>query len=374
MGYSVRTTNPDATQPVLINRFGQVGALKYSWAYHGGCNACSWDMSLPVNFNHYSLQPGQLVTVYDGAMPVWKGVLNDPQRGYPWRFVAQGLASLASRYLAIDNGGLPTTVMNTAVDQAIIRGLPWHRGSPGTSPWAAPTDVITQDAAGTILSLLNQRMLAAKLRWIVNERGLLLWPTDPTVAEATIIASTTPGGRSITDYFSVLYIRYRDVVSHTIKVAVGTENTQLTAKFGRREALLDVTALGEINAVSWPLSQIATNYLALVSPKGAFTGKVVIGRNQAFRLASQGTPARLSMLRAGHLLTFRGVQPDPESGELHPSTSVSVLVGDSEFDCVTENLTITPLGGKQTDLKAALAAAHAAVQTRTMLPFGVFAQ
>lgn len=154
----------DGTDRVPLDSLGVVSALSYATAVPGGDTTCSLSLDLPVDANPPALTSGRRLEVWDGPVRVWSGVLADPQRGTPWTVSGTGLSALGKDYLALDASGNLTTNPNTAVDQAVIRGLPWTR------PAALPTPTVTVSGAD-LGSLLDAVALASGTSWTVDANG-----------------------------------------------------------------------------------------------------------------------------------------------------------------------------------------------------------
>lgn len=360
MAISVYTSNLDGSQRVPLASLGPVAGLKFSNASPGGDTACTLSLSVPVAANPPGLGIGRVLTAYDGPVPVWSGILADPQRGTPWTLNAQGRSSLANTYMAVDGTGNTTGNPNSAIDQAILRGLPWTRGTALALP--TPTVAVGDSYLGTLLDAIT---LAAGLHWQVDSFGAVTMTTQPTTPAYVLTTSNTPGGRTLDNYATDIYVRYLPAV--TVSSASGStvvagppttvaapNNPPASAPrpFGRKEALYDATPGG-------PLTQADAQYMAngvlkRVQPRASFSGAITVLPGDLLTLGGQ--PVRLSTVRAGVMVKMVGVQPDPIFGEQTFTTSVNVIIGQWDYDAVANTATLTPLGGTQRNLSSLLQA------------------
>lgn len=345
---AVSTAAQDGTNNVPLDALGYaVGDVRFSTAWGTGCLIAACSIAAPASFSHFALQPGRLFTIYENAHRVWSGVIDEPDRssGDGWRINAKGLAALADRYVAVSGGTTPTTNSNDAVDAAITRGLPWGRQV------TLPTPTLTQNDPGMLSDLLNQVTAATGQRWGVFADGFVVMPTDPTTPTYVINAVTTPGARAISDYATTLYGRYQDSTTGTIKLASAT-TTGTSTPFGTYEKLVDLTGLGAITAAT--AASLLAGQLALLSPRAGFTDALTVQRDAITTLG--GAPVRLTTVRAGRMVAFRGVMPDPAMGELDYTLNVSVLIGQTDYDQASDTLQLTPVGYEPRDLLGTLTA------------------
>lgn len=333
-GWSVVTEDPAGGKTYNLLGIGDVGLPRYSTSWGGGCLTAEWQMPLSVDYSHFALTPGRIAYIYDGVCPVWRGVLTDPVRGRPWQINAVGLSSLFERYYS------SSATPNTAVDAAITRGLP-----------LAGRDTLTGTGATDVGSLADLMNLAANQtgkRWGVFADGWLTQFTDPTTVDYICIAVDTPGGRTIDDYATHLYGRYlNSAVSPPVPTTVAySGNPGTNGPLGRYERIVDLTPLGPMLAAAAQTHM--GGMLTLVGPRTAFTSSVTV--QPGALLSPGGVPVALSTVKAGKLVRFIGCVPDPAMGELSYTTSVEVMIGQTEYDATTGLLRLTPVGLVARDL------------------------
>lgn len=345
MTVGVVTTDPDGSNPAHLSRYGQVGGLRYSHALPRGCITCTFTLDQPVNALPGVFAAGRLVNVYDGPLLVWGGVLGDSDPGPPRQFTGYGLASLGDRYIAVSTGTTPTTDGDTAVDQAIARGLPWRR------PLSLPTATLTQGAVGTVNDLLDQLAAANGKRWQVDAYGDLTMAADSTTPDYLLVATTTPGGRAIDNYATALYGRYTDSTTTQPKlVSAGTITDTGAGPLGVFEQVIDLTDRGPLTAAV--AGNILAGMLTLTGPRAGFSGTIPVQPGQLLTLG--GMPARLSTVTPGAMVRCVGVEPDPNLGELNFDTVVDLTIAETDYDATADLLTLTPVGFEPRDFAAVL--------------------
>jgi hypothetical protein len=261
----------------------------------------------------------------------------------------------------LDGTGNPTRDPNVAIDQSILRGLPWTRDQTLALP--TPTVVVNDSYLGTLLDAIT---LAAGLHWQVDSFGAVTMVTEPTTPTLTLRTSNTPGGRTLDNYATDIYVRYlpaltvnltsggSSTVAGTPLSTAAPNNPAATAPrpFGRKEAVYDSTPGGPMTASF--AQTMANGALAKVQPRAAFSGAITVLPGDLLTLGGQ--PVRLSTVRAGQMVKMIGVQPDPVFGEQTFTTSVNVIIGQWEYDAVAKAATLTPLGAAQRDLSSLLQA------------------
>jgi hypothetical protein len=343
--FGVRTVNQDGSQPFPVQMLGQVSGLRYATAWPFGCTTASFDLDVPEGFSHFALKPGRIAEVYDGIHRVWGGTVQDPQRGTPWHVQMTGCAALADDYQPLTSAAVPTADPTTAVDEAILRGLPWLRRA------ALPAQA---GAAGqtpnSLTQVLNDATAAVTKRWAIFADRQLITASDPTTPTYVLIAADTPGSRTVDNYVTDLYLRYYDNATTPALVKTVVASTPYRP-FGRYERLVDITAQGAISAVTAQSS--ANAQLAASTRNLTYSGQVLV--QPGALLNRGGVPVSLSTVRAGRMIEPRGASQDPTFGELYFTTVIRWVIGDCEYDVDSDTLTLAPVGAKPNDLTSVLA-------------------
>jgi len=349
MALSILTSDRDGSNPVHLSQLGTVMDLRWTHGVPRGCLTASWTLDIPVGITPVGLTPGRKVSIYDGPYRVWRGTLDDPQQGHPWQLAASGLAALGDRNAAVGGGGTPITDPNTAIDQAIARGLPWSR------PNTLPTPTITQGAPGSVADLLDEVQTASGQRWQVNADGQILMATDPTVPDYLLVNVTTPGGRTVAEnYATTVYARFLNSATTPPSASLAIAATQ-TAAGGSGpkdtyETIVDITDRGPITSIV--AQQILSSALTLQGPRAAFTGSIPVQPGSL--LTPGGAPVRLTTVRAGQLVRCIGDEPDPAYGELNFTTVIDIVIGETDYDAAADLLTVQPVGFVPRDLASVL--------------------
>lgn len=343
MTFGVVTSEQDGTKPWRLDALGAVSGLRFASASPFGCLTASFDLDIPIDTSHFALRPARLVEIYDGIGRVWSGILQDPQRGTPWRVQAVGVASLADDYQPLDASLVPTADPTVAVDRAIVRGLPWARLE------ALPAQV---GAAGqtpnSLTQVLNDCTVAVSKRWHLFDDRRITVSVDPTTPTYLLVAADTPGSRTVDNYVTDLYLRYYD--SATTPALVKTVVATTTYRpFGRFERLVDITAQGAITAAVAQANVDAQ--LAASTGNLAYSGQVTVQAGSLLNLG--GVAVALSSVRAGRMVEVRGASQDT-FGELNFTTVIRWVIGECEYDVDSDTLRLTPIGAKPNDLVSVL--------------------
>lgn len=344
---------------ISLAQLGVLGEIGWSHARPTGCLTAGWSLTLPITSNHPALAAGRRIELYEGLQRVWSGVLSDPERGTPWTFEAQGYASLAVNYAALDGSGNTTSNPNTAVDAAITRGLPWVRNQ------TLPTPTLTSSPAGSLADLLNQVAAASGMRWQVDADRTITMTADTTTVTLLITAASTPGGRSVQEYATALYGRYMSnaFLPAAPAMAASTLNPAGNTGLGRREKIVDLTPAGPMSS-STAVALLDARF-PLIRATADFTGNITVQYGDVLTLG--GRPVNLNSLTAGLRARIIGAAVDPILGELYASTSVEIILGQVDLDASGDTATITPLGADQRNLSDLLEVA-AAPDTYTVDP------
>lgn len=328
----------------VIDTLGPVSSLQFTSALPGGDTACQFTLGIPADANPIGLTFGTRLTVMDGPIPVWAGLLADAQRGVPWQIAATGLSAYADHYVALDGSGNASTDAQTAVNAAIARGLPWTNLGTLTTP----SGVTFQ---GSMLGdLLDAVATANGQYWQVDQNGQVSMAPAPTVPSWLMVASNTLGDRTIDQYATDEYVRYTTqafgsngmLVQGPPSVVAAPNNPASTAPrpYGRWERLDDITSAGPLTAAA--AQTYGNGQLALQQPRATFSGTLTVQPGDLRTLGGQ--PVRLTTVRAGQMIRILGVQPDPATAELVFSLSVQIVLGTWTYNADTNTAQCSALG------------------------------
>lgn len=328
-----------------LSDIGDVSDLQWSTTWPGGCAEASWSMDLSPDAAHPALRNGAKVQILDGTVPVWTGRLSEPAHGEPWTLNAKGPASLASNYLCLDSGGNTTSVPQVAVDQAILRGLPWV--DPGGLSGAAFTASTTTVDLNTVSSLLDAYATSLGQRWGVFADGLLVVAADATAPTWHLDPVTALMGTADEDYVTDIYARYVSAVtaptdgSQPVPTAWAIAHVSDAAaadRYGRREASLDLTPLGRLTATA--ATNMAQGRLTLGAARIGFTEPLTVSRDELARPG--GVPGGFEQVRAGQVVRcFRVANSD---GNVLPGTTQDILLGEVRYRDGDDSIYLAPVG------------------------------
>lgn len=243
------------------------------------------------------------VEVADQGVTVWSGVMDEPsdQTG---SYSASGLAKEGYRYPALNGSSLPTTVPNTAIDQAIIKGLPWSRVD------SFDATALSSDLQGEhpdVATLLDAWTAKENEQWRVTPSGHVEHYAKPTTPTWVLAPGFTLGTEA-SEYVSHLAGVRLDVL--TVTTPSGSASTRrvvavpeigsddAAAKWGYRADVIDLTELGVIT------ESYARQILNGMRRRGRYrfgwTGSLLVRPGQLF--GPYGAPARISMPRGGDVV------------------------------------------------------------------------
>lgn len=315
MGYQIRSNG------VFLNTIAPTSEPAVTWRWGdggGGLAEVSWEMVLPYDYSHPDLSNGALIEVMDGASPVGRARLTEPGRtDTGLEFNATGIYRDAEHYLCLKSGGDTTTVVNTAVDQAIARGLAWTR--PVSMSATAVVTGDTTEGNNYLNALLDAAADELGKRWWVDGKGAVRFSDDPT----TPLWHLVPGLIDLTvaddSFATYLVARYLDGSTFTNLAA---SDAAAEAKWGRREYPVDLLPLGSITGTR------AAARLAGLLKKGkarpSFVDRVDVTSSEI--LTADGAPAPLSMVRAGDMVRAHGL--DGDAASLNGANYIDFVLGE----------------------------------------------
>lgn len=317
---------------VFLSTISGWGELTYATTADGGCKDASWRMDLPPTYTNPVLTRGQIVEIKNGPWNAWTGFLTEPDMDDDWTFNALGLSKLGKDYLCFGSGGATTSIPNTAIDQAISRGLPWTR--PNSISATAFTTGDSTAAINYIGDMLDAWAPANGKRWGVNANREVYAVSDP----GTPTYFATPGsgrfGLADDDYASDLYIRY--VTSGGGYATTSVADTVARAQFLRREYPVDATQSGLLTVGQ--AQAIGNGLLAKGKARLGYTNG---GEFTKYELTTPGgQPACLEMVKGGELVRMFGVLN--EQGQ--PLPYVDWVIGETLYEAGADTITLTPVG------------------------------
>lgn len=271
-----------------------------SWNRHGP-ESLSWSTIARLPVLNHGRHP---VEVDDQGLVIWTGTMDEPndQSG---TYSATGLAQEASRYPAVNGAGTPSTVMNTVIDAAITKGLPWTR------VMSFDTVALSTDMQGEVPdlgTLLDAWSSKVDENWRITDRGGEVEHYTRPTAPTWMLAPGFSLGTEASEYVSHLSGLRLDVL--TVTTPSGTASTRRTVavpevgdtdaatKWGYRSGVIDLTELGVISEAN--AQSILNGMRAKNRRRMGWTGSLLVREGQLFNL--YGAAVRLSMPRGGHLV------------------------------------------------------------------------
>lgn len=319
----------------------------------GGFQQVSWKMDLDPNSTPPLLRAGRVVELYDGLTCVGVALLSEPKRGRPWEFVARGLSEVARDYVALDSSAGPTSVLDTALDAAIVRGAPWTRPA-SIKATAYSANATTRDL-NYISDLADAVCEDLAKTWAVWGDRAFVAAADPTTPDWYYYPLDGLMGEADTQFQTHLYGRYVTTLSGTPPVPSAWDtataaNDDGAARWTRREAIVDLTALGAITGGR--AAELVADKLARVGPRLGFTEGFTGTSDNLF--TPGGVPARLQQVRAGQMVRVCGVLDT--LGNLIPGLTTDVVLGETFYEDGASVVGLAPVGLVERDFGGILAA------------------
>lgn len=317
---------------VWLSTIAAWGELQWSHAADGGCKEASWRMDLPKTFTHTSLVRPAQVEIKAGSANVWQGFLSEPDMDDDATFTAQGLSALGKDYLCFDGSLNTTSTPDTAVDQAISRGLPWvRRASLSSTAFAAGDQTDSLNYVGDLMGAWSD---SVGKRWGVDADATVYAQADPTTPLWHLAPGSGRLGLADDDYASDIYVRYLAAGAGYATATAGDSTSR--TKFGRREFPVDATDKGLLSGAA--ASLLGSALLEKGKARQGYTNGVEVTKYQL--TYPGGSPAYLPFVKAGDLVRMHGVL----SEQATPTPYVDWLIGETSYEAGSETITLTPAG------------------------------
>lgn len=357
------TTLDDAS--AFLSTIGPTGAWSdLSYTTRWGSGACgmfeaSWSMPLPPDFSHPLLRRGTLVELMDGPWRIGSPlILSEPAVGSglgdPWKFTATGIGREIegqNSFYADDGAGNPTTVITTAVDQAIADG--WRiTGRDASVPATSPSSLTTSDTLNTVGAVVAAGAEIAGKRWGVKNDNLLYFMPDPSTPSYMVVPDVAALGTADDDYASTVKVQYLDSTTGTFLTRTAT-NAQTAARFGVRQYPVDITDRGAMSSSA--AQNVADQVLALFKGRlGWNNGLTGLTSNEI--LTAGGVPADLSMVAEavgnGCMIRLHGIFNDLL--EYNGQTWLDIIAGEARLADGAQTIDINPMGLAPRDVAAVI--------------------
>lgn len=317
-----------------LHEFTRVGDLRWSHRADHGCYEASWTTSLRTPSQATRLlRRGARVEIFDGVVPVWRGVLSE-HGGASSECHAHGLIREASRFLCLDSSLAPTSDITAGIAQAVLDGwdVDYYSGAPAS---------VASEEPQTLAAALSAAATAAGQRVTVRADGVLRFESDPTTPTLIVLPGYGVLGLADEDFATRVTVRYVYSVSGTppapseyrIETA---ENTAASARYGTASLYVDLTERGLLTPT------VAANFAAGVLAKGsarlALTDSLELNK-YAIRTAG-GQQVSLAHLEAGTLVRLLAAR-------IQDGTTVQafdMVIGGTDYTAGSGRVVVSPLG------------------------------
>lgn len=313
-------------------QIGPWGPVKLTWGWPYGALEASWQVD--PDLEHPALVGGALVRVMDGGLPVFTGLLQEPAGD--GQIHVRGIYSPADATPAIDATGAATRNPAAAVAAAVARGaLPWQV----RDGWIGEAEEVGEGSPVTIRELLDTWADGVGVRWGIATDGppVVYVAPDPTVV--TAVVPRLVRGRGLTlatdEYASHLIGIYIDTGgAERVTPAIGSDPA--SQRWGRREALVDLTVLGPISEAE--ALQRVQGKLLLAGAQMGWADSVELGRGDVTNPG--GGPFPPSMLRPGILVRLEGTIDPQSPARIRAYTDIAL--GEVAYDEATDIANVKP--------------------------------
>lgn len=294
-------------------------APTYETLADGGCGEASFTFAMSQRSQHPALRAGAKVEILAGPMPIYTGLLTEPDRT-TWECHAFGLSSALRKRIAIDGLGANTRNLGTAIFEATARG--WQ----GTNP-VPVTGTAAGDATGNpvkVGSLLDDYAEQTGQRWGVDGLGRLYMRPDPTSPRWLFSPDAASFGNTSEDVATFLAGSYFD----------GTANATAFVGSGDNEDTVDLTDRGTLTLVA---AQAILAGMIARSGGVTWTNGVTLGRDQITTVG--GTPAALSAVRAGEMVRAHGLS----YGQVVSAPWLDITIGKTKWTVGEDVIYLEPI-------------------------------
>lgn len=348
---TVTTSAPGSNAIYPLGNIGPVTAVGYADTMPGGPDSfqCTLQTS-PGLVQPQPIAPGRTLQVWVGGTVQWEGVLDRPTPGTDgtWQITAKGAGTYGDRYIDIYS---TWTDVNDHIDQAIARGLDWHKGT------LSNTNLyfVDQQASGSqsITSLLNLLTKPGYYTWHIGRRNALTIFPVPTVP-TRVLFSSSPQARALAAFVNALYVLYQssadnaDTGAAAVNSLTVATNAASIARHGRTEQVWDITGAGTLTgsaALAWASAAI-TRYNAL-----SWAGPIPV--QPGAYTTTTGVPVALQTEHAGEVVKLV-LGDGPYDAEVAAFPPVTFPVGRFEYDDDSGAAGVSPFNVIQTDLGSLL--------------------
>lgn len=299
-------------------------APTYETGADGGCLSASFAFSLSSRSQHYALRSGALVEIMRGPLPVWSGVLTEPDRT-TWECQAAGISSTLNDYLALDIGtGFVTRNVATAV--AYAQSIGCKVLNPDYLAGGYVASGVLPNNPESVFKVLDDYATQVASRWGVDGQRVLYIRADPTAPTLMAAPGTALFGQTSESTPRRLAGRYFDGTNHQTAFA-GVEAPE--ADVGDK--------LIERGTLSFIEAQVVLGGILAKQTKQAWTNGVTLHREQLTTMGGQ--PANLGAIRAGQMLRAQGLA----YGDAASGVRLDVVIGKTRYTVGSDTIYLEPV-------------------------------
>lgn len=305
---------------------------------HGrnGPVAASWSMAMLDDARPECLTRNAVVEIYTGPRSYWSGTLGEPD----WSsltFTAIGIARAGEAAECLNGSGQVTSKLNTAIDQAIARGVVgWVRGADfGNTDLAGPEGGAGVDDPnpGKLNELLDAWASENGKQWRVSASGLLTWYVeDETAPSWLVLPGAAVMGVADDDVTDRVFLRYRSSSAGQLRTASYPAATP-PGGIERRATIVDLGAMTSTRATN-----IAEGiYNKLLAGRTGWSNAIEVSPEQVTDLG--GNPADLTLIRAGESVRVLGAR-DPRGATRY----IDVVIDETRYQPGERTILLQPVG------------------------------
>lgn len=336
-GFKLRSVPVGSSQRHWLDSIAYVGDLSVTTRYSrngGGLAEASWAMDVPSDFDHPALRRGALVEAMDSGLGIGHATLGEPGRSTEGlSFVANGLYRDAEWTLCLDGSGDSTTIADEAIDRGIADGLRWAPRLGTINATAMKTGSVT-DSLTYLDTLLTTTAEELNKFWFLDANRAPRMEPKPTTPSYQLTPGFSVPGIDDSDYATHLFARY---LSGSTLLTRDVEDAPASARWGRREMAVDMTALGSIS--TGRVDARLAGLLARGRSSLRFTDRFEVSSSDLLTMG--GNPAALSNVRAGEVMRVHGLRN--YSQWLSGKSYLDVVLGEVTWRSGASTITLTPL-------------------------------
>lgn len=299
-------------------------APTYETAADGGCLSASFALSLSRRSQHYALRAGALVEIMRGPLPIWSGLMTEPDRT-TWECHAVGLSATLNKYLALDQvTGAVTRNVGTALSYAQSIGCKVLNPSLLAGGYVASGELPGNPEP--VSKVLDDYATQVASRWGVDGRRVLYLRADPVAPTLMAAPGTALFGQTDEDTPRRLAGRYFNGTTYETAFA-GTEAPE--ADVG--DELIQRGTLSLIEA------QVVLGGLLAQKGYRAWTNGVSLHREQITTMGGQS--ANLGAIVGGQLLRAQGLA----YGDAASGVRLDVVIGKTRYTAGEDTIYLEPV-------------------------------